>query len=112
MTNYDLVGKKFKGMREESGLTQSQIAEYLKVDQSLISRYEKSERPLSVDMLDKLSHLFGCPIDYFTSEDSCYHPLPFALRATCITSEDLDAVAAINKIVLNLRGMESMLKGE
>lgn len=110
--NHDLVAKRFKQLREKSGLTQLQIAEYLNFDQSLVSSYEKNERQLSIDMLDKLSNLFGYPIDYFTSEDSICAPLPFAFKNmdTCVTSEDLEAVAAINKIALNLRDMECMLK--
>ncbi len=112
MLNFNLIGEKFKKLREESGLTQGQIAGYLGVDQSYISRYEKNERHLSVDLLEKLSNLFGCSIDYFTSEDSHYTPLPFALRATCIKSEDLETLAAIRKIALNLRDMKNLLKEE
>lgn len=112
MLNFNLVGEKFKKIREESGLTQGQIADYLKVNQSYISRYEKNERQLSVDLLEKLSNLFGCSIEYFTSDDSQYNPLPFALRASCITAEDLETVAVINKLALNLRSMENIMKGE
>jgi len=112
MINFNLVGEKFKKLREESGLTQGQIAEYLSVNQSYISRYEKNERQLSVDLLEKIANLFGCSIEYFTSEDSQYDPLSFALRASCITSEDLETIAAINKIALNLRQMDSLLEGE
>jgi len=111
--NYDLIGEKFKKIREDSGLTQAQIANYLNVDQSYISRYEKNERQLSVDLLEKLSNLFGCSTEYFTSpENNKYKSLPFALRAKNITTEDLKTIAAINKIALNLRSMESLLKGE
>jgi len=110
MLNFNSVGEKFKKLREESGLTQGQIAEYLSVNQSYISRYEKNERQLSADLLEKLSNFFGCSIDYFTSDDSPYSPLPFALRATCITSEDFETIAAINKIALNLRDMENISK--
>jgi len=112
MLNFNLVGERFKKLREESGLTQGQIAEYLGVNQSYISRYEKNERKLSVDLLEKLANLFGCSIEYFTSSDSQYSPLPFALRAASITAEDLETVAALNKIALNLREMENLLKGE
>ncbi len=112
MCNIDMMGEKIKKLREESGLKQSQIAEYLNVDQSYISRFEKNERPLSVDILEKLSNLFGCSIEYFTTNNDKYKPLPFALRATSITADDLVTVAAINKIALNLRSMESLMKGE
>lgn len=110
MLDFNLIGEKFKKIREESGLTQGQIADYLNVDQSYISRYEKNERQLSVDLLEKLSSLFGCSIEYFTSDDSQYAPLPFALRASCITVVDLEAVAIINKLALNLRSMEKLMK--
>lgn len=111
MLDFNLVGEKFKTLRQESGLNQAQIADYLKVDQSYISRYEKNERQFSVDLLEKLASLFGCSIEYFTSDEkSLYTPLPFALRATCIASEDLESIAAINKIALNLRSMENLLR--
>ena len=41
MLNYDLVGKKFKVLREQCGFTQEQLAQYLNVDQSYISKCEK-----------------------------------------------------------------------
>lgn len=112
MLNYDLIGEKFKRLRESSNLSQAQIAAYINVDQSLISRYEKNERQLSVDLLEKLSNLFGCSIEYFTSDDSKYKPLPFALRADNFQAEDLESLAVVNRIALNLRKMEGILKGE
>lgn len=112
MATFVMIGEKIKNLREESGLKQAQLAEYLNVDQSYISRLEKNERQLSIDMLEKLSNLFGCSIEYFTTDDGKYKPLPFALRATCVKSEDLEIVAAINKIALNMKSMESLLRRE
>ena len=106
------VGERFSELRNRSGLTQSQIANYLNVDQSYISKYEKNERQFSVDILEKAAALFGCPIEYFTDETSEYVPIPIALRAIFVTTEDLETIAAINKIALNLRFMESLLEGE
>ena len=62
MTEFGIMGKKFKMLRERSGFTQSQLAEYLNVDQSYISKCEQNERQFSVDILEKTSNLFGCPI--------------------------------------------------
>jgi len=112
MLNFELVGKRFNELRVNSGFTQSQLAKYLQVDQSYISKCEKNERQFSVDVLEKAANLFGCSIDYFTNEDSKYSPMPIALRAKSVTTEDLETIAAMNKIALNLRYMEDLLKGE
>ena len=41
MLNFELMGKRFSELRNGSGFTQSQLAEYLDVDQSYISKCEK-----------------------------------------------------------------------
>ncbi len=105
----NLVGKRFNELRTRSGLTQSQMAEYLDVDQSYISKCEKSERQFSVDILEKAAALFGCPLEYFTDETSEFAPMSIALRAKTVTIGDLETLAAMNKIALNLRFMDSLL---
>lgn len=112
MLNFDLVGKKFKVLREQSGFTQGQLAEYLNVDQSYISKCEKNERQFSVDILEKAGDLFGCSLEYFTNDETEYSPAAIALRAKAVTAEDLETIATMNKIALNLRYMEGLLKGE
>lgn len=112
MLNFEWVGKKFKELREQSGLTQGQLAEYLNVDQSYISKCEKNERQFSVDILEKAGNLFGCGVDYFINGESKYSPMPFALRANSITTEDLETIAVVNKLALNLRYMEELLNEE
>jgi len=106
------TSERIKSLRENSGLTQGQVAGYLGVDQSLVSRFEKNERQLSTDMLDKISGLYGCPIEYLVSENCNYQPLSFALRASNITTDDLESIAMVNKIALNLRKMQELLKVE
>jgi transcriptional regulator with XRE-family HTH domain len=112
MFNFELIGKRFNELRNRSGLTQSQIAEFLDVDQSYISKCEKNERQFSVDILEKAAELFGCTLEYFTDESSEFKLMPMALRARSVDVEDLKTIAAINKIALNLRFMEGLLKGE
>ena len=112
MLNFELVGKKVKDLRDQSGLNQSQLAEYLNVDQSYVSKCEKGERQFSADILEKITNLFGCSMEFFTSESSENLPIPFALRANGINAADLEAIAVMNKLALNLRFMSSLLKGE
>ena len=110
MNNNENIGKKFCKMRENCGYSQSQIASYLGVDQSYISKCEKNERQFSADKLQKAADLFACSTEYFLHENATHEPLPTALRADCITEKDFEAIAAINKIVSNLCFMENMKK--
>lgn len=111
MYKSELAGERFSELRKKSGFTQSQLAEYLQVDQSYISKCEKNERKLSLDVLEKVANLFGCPVDYFINENSNYSPLPTAFRADAVETQDLEVIAELNKIALNLRFMEELLEG-
>lgn len=110
MLNFELIGSRFKELRDKSGLTQAQIADFLNVDQSYISKCEKNERQFSLDILEKAGDMFGCSVEYFTNETGEYTPIAFAFRANAITTEDLEAISAINKIALNFRYMKGLLK--
>ncbi|HSH34762.1 helix-turn-helix transcriptional regulator [Schnuerera sp.] len=112
MLNFELIGERFSELRKRSGFTQTQLSEYLDVDQSYISKCEKNERQFSADVLEKAAELFGCTMDYFVNESCEFVQIPIALRAKNITTEDLDTIAAMNKIALNLRFMEDLLEGE
>ncbi|ADE57861.1 MULTISPECIES: helix-turn-helix domain-containing protein [Aminobacterium] len=112
MLNYELIGQRFNELRSKSGLTQGQMAAYLDVDQSYISKCEKNERQFSIDILEKAASLFGCPVEYIVGLTSEFSPMSIAFRAKSVTREDLEAIAALNKIALNLRFMEELLKEE
>ena len=51
-------------MREEKGMTQQQIAEYLNCGQSLYSKYERGEREVPLEIMVNLATLFETSIDY------------------------------------------------
>lgn len=51
-------------------------------------------------------------MDCFVNESIEFSQMPIALRAKSVTIEDLKTIAAMNKIALNLRFMESLLEGE
>ena len=49
-----IVGKRVAHLRSEKGLSQAQLAEAMGVAVESISRIERSERNMSIDMLEKL----------------------------------------------------------
>jgi len=105
------IGSSLKSLRENSGFTQGNIAKYLKVDQSLISKFETGERALTADMLEKLAVLFGVDMTALNGDVTNIKPLVFALRASEINEEDMDAISAVNRIALNCSFMTRLLEG-
>ena len=55
---------RLKELREENGLTQHAVAEYLNVKQNTYSQYETEKRQLSIDMLIKLARFYNVSTDY------------------------------------------------
>ena len=110
MTNNEKFDQKIKLLRKESKLTQEQMASYLNVDQSLVTKLENGTRNLNVDLIEKICNLFGCTEEYLLGESDEYIPLNFAFRSNNIQAEDLQSIAMINKIAMNLRFMDGMLK--
>ena len=110
--NINIINERFSQLRKHSGFTQKQIADYLGVDQSYISKCEKNERQYSTDILEKAAVLFGCSMDCFVNETYEFIAMPIAFRAKALTPDDLDTLAAINTIALNLRFMEGLLEEE
>ena len=112
MENTKEFNQRIKVLRKESKLTQEQMANYLNVDQSLVTKLENGTRNLNVDLVEKICNLFGCTEEYLLGESDEYLPLNFAFRSNNIQAEDLHSIAMINKIAMNLRFMDELLKEE
>lgn len=109
MTN-TTIGQKVKALREKAGLNQGQIAQFLGVDQSNISKCEKGERQFQVDHLERLGSLFGVSLGDLMNEEMPVAPLQIAFRADGMQIDDLNAIADIQKIALNLDQMRTLLR--
>ena len=55
---------KLKELREENGVTQTQIANYLNIKQNTYSQYENEKRQLPIDVLIKLAKYYKVTTDY------------------------------------------------
>ena len=55
-----------KNLRIEKGLNQTELAEKLFINKSMISSYEKGTRMPSLDILMQLTFIFNVSIDYIT----------------------------------------------
>ena len=57
-------GVRLKELRLQSGMTQKQLAQKLRVTTSVISYYERQERCPSSEVLIRLSYIFHTSTDY------------------------------------------------
>lgn len=103
------MNTRLKKLREDSHLTQSQMANYLGVDQSMITKLENGSRKLNITLIDKICSLFGCTEEYLFGENDSYIPLNFAFRANGIQGDDLEGIAAVNKIAMNIHFMNELI---
>lgn len=109
--NIEQLGIKIKKIREGANLTQKHLADYLSVDQSLISKFEKGERSISSDMLENLATLFCCPLSELLSEEKITPSYNIAFRTNNIGNEDLAILSVINRIALNQAKMDRLSRG-
>ena len=104
------IDEKLKTMREKAGLRQGQIADYLGVTQTFISKVETGERNLTVDQLESVINLYGYSLAAFADMEQDAHPIQFAFRAQDVSQDDLRVIAEIGKIAINSRFMARTLE--
>ena len=96
------MGEIFKEVRSACGFTQDQMATFLGVDRTLITKYEKGERGLGIGALERACEVFGCNLNVLRGIEE-YKPMTVAYRAKDLTIEDMEAICMVQKIALNLR---------
>lgn len=67
---------RLKDMREDSDITQKEIADYLHIKQNTYSQYENGQRGLPIDVLIKLSAYFQTSTDYILGLTDVKTPYP------------------------------------
>ena len=65
---------RIRDLREDADLTQRQVAEYLICDQSLYSKYERGERPVPLEVLERLADYYHTSIDYLAGRTRTREP--------------------------------------
>ena len=70
----DITAIRIKELRIFRGLTQQTIADYLKMDRGNYSKYERGIFEFSLEMIRKLSKLFGVTSDYLLGLSDDFSP--------------------------------------
>ena len=60
--------KRIRDLREDSVLTQTQVAKFLEMSQTGYSKYETGENDIPTSILIKLARFYNTSIDYLLGE--------------------------------------------
>ena len=91
------IHERLKQLREENSYSQEQVANYLEMDQSYISKIEKGKRNLNEISFNKLCLLYNCSPDYLLGKSDDYESPKLAFRSD--ESVDLFAIAKMNQVI-------------
>lgn len=111
MNTQDQIGKNLAILRSRRGLSQEEVAAYLKISRPLISYYESGEREIPLPHLEKLSDLFGVEVSDLMSHEteSLQANFAFAFRTNGLAESDLQSIADFQKIVKNYLKLKSLI---
>ena len=96
-----MMNRRLKKLREDNNYSQKQIAEFLDVDQSYISKIENGTRNVNEIVFDKLCLLYNCSPDYLLGESNDYEPPKLAFRSD--ETVDLFAISKMNQVTVYLK---------
>lgn len=67
-------GTNLKKIRQNNDLTQEELAKRINTSRSNIANYENDKNMPSIDILEKLSEIFNCSIDYLLGKSDIKNP--------------------------------------
>jgi transcriptional regulator with XRE-family HTH domain len=106
-----IIAKNLKRLRDASGFTQENIADFLGIKRSAYSNYELGDREIPLSLMEKMADLYGCDMyDLYSDEEGVVkNMLVTAFRVDCLSPEDMVQVAAFKRIVKNSLKMDRLL---
>lgn len=102
------VGSRLRKLRSEHNYSQRQVADYLKIDQSNLSKIENDKRNLNMTLLDKICFLYNCTPEYLSGEINKYEKQKIMFKSG--RDIDLEVIAKINQLSYHLKTLREFNK--
>jgi transcriptional regulator with XRE-family HTH domain len=96
-----IIGKNLKQLRDFNKFSQEQVSDFLGIKRSTYSNYESGEREAPLDVLEKISHLYGCDLHVLFEENKSFFQdlLVCTFRVENLSNSDLNEIANFKDIV-------------
>lgn len=106
-----VIGNNLKLLREANKFTQDQVASFLGINRSTYSNYETGDREVPLDVLEKVSDLYGCELHLLFEEDNSIikEMLVCSFRVDNLSNSDMIEIAHFKNIVKNYIKMNQLL---
>ena len=102
------IGERLKKLRQINGYTQKQVGDYLKIDQSNLSKIENGQRTISVTLSDEICLLYDCTPEYLLGESDEYEKPNINFNKS--EEVDLNAIAKIHQVTGYLKLLRRLEK--
>ena len=109
-----IISNNLKALRENSGYTQKQLADFLGLNRSAYANYEAGERIVPLHVLEGVAKLFGVDVSMLFEVDpsEIRSSLLCAFRADGLTAADMQQVADFKDIAMSYLKMVKLLSNE
>lgn len=77
-----IIAQTMGELRKAKGLSQKEVAAEVGISQATYSAYERGRNEPPVEILVRLSYLFGCPVDFLVQRDRLYKGVDDFLEKT------------------------------
>ena len=94
---------RIKELRIEAGLTQSELAARLGLNQTAVGKYERGQLEPSIATLKALSALFECSIDYLLYNTDDFGNITVQGASPSFTNEEMELVRVFRKLPADLQ---------
>ena len=102
------LGIRIAELRKESGMTQAQLADVLKISQQMVGAYEIGSRKIPASMLPSLAKLFAVPLEQLMGVDK----QPAKRGPASILQRQIEQIGVMprNKQKVIVEVLEAMIK--
>ena len=103
------IGARMKTLRNDMNLTPQAVSSYLDIPTEDLLEMENGKKNITLSILNKLCSLFGCSESYLLCRSEEFDHTKFALRSTSIEADDLEGIASMNRIYMNMQYLTSKM---
>ena len=103
------IGARIETLREHMNLTPQPISSDLDIPTEDLLDMENGNKNITLSILNKLCALFGCSESYLLCRSDEFDQATFALRSERIEPADLQGIASMNRIYMNMKYLNSKM---